>query len=305
MTVEVGAPRTLGLSGAHLHRGDVPGEHVAELPPTSRAVQGHYPGYPIVPGIFLVDLAAAAESDHLGADEVPAAEGRTWWTGVRSARFRAPVFPGDHVGLRRSTARGRPRYTITRADGSTAAVIDLDTTPHPMAIEPARQPGVPPSAEGTPLPSSIIPHRPPMLLLDEVLEVDVGRCVTATSDLTGLPGVEPHGARPVPWPLLIEALGQAAAVLATWDDPSPDVRTGTVLLFGGARDIVFGARPSTGDRLVHHVQLVADAGGAAVLTGSSWRDGREVLRAGQLTIGRRPPGSLPSPTTAPAGMGHQ
>jgi len=54
---------------------------------------GHYPGFPILPGVLLVDLVDGAVRRHAathGTGPVELAE-------VRSVRFSRPVLPGDEV----------------------------------------------------------------------------------------------------------------------------------------------------------------------------------------------------------------
>jgi 3-hydroxyacyl-[acyl-carrier-protein] dehydratase len=60
------------------------------LDPAELVFQGHYPGFPIFPGVCLIECAhrsaVAAFGDHLGAAQLAA---------VESARFTGPAYPGD------------------------------------------------------------------------------------------------------------------------------------------------------------------------------------------------------------------
>ncbi|HXE31857.1 MAG TPA: 3-hydroxyacyl-ACP dehydratase FabZ [Terriglobales bacterium] len=61
--------------------------------------QGHFPGYPIMPGVLVLEaLAQAGALMILHEDEVP---GRRliFFTGVDGCKFRSPVVPGDQVRL--------------------------------------------------------------------------------------------------------------------------------------------------------------------------------------------------------------
>ena len=55
--------------------------------------QGHYPDFPILPGVLLIDQAHRCALWY-AAQRLP---GRAELTEVRSVRFHAPVFPGDEL----------------------------------------------------------------------------------------------------------------------------------------------------------------------------------------------------------------
>jgi 3-hydroxyacyl-[acyl-carrier-protein] dehydratase len=61
--------------------------------------QGHFPDYPIMPGVMMVEAIAQAGGALL-LTEIPDRENKLMvFTGIDSAKFRRPVVPGDQVRI--------------------------------------------------------------------------------------------------------------------------------------------------------------------------------------------------------------
>jgi len=60
---------------------------------------GHFPGFPIMPGVLVVEAMAQAGAVLLLKEVGDSEEGLVVFTGIERARFRRPIFPGDQVRI--------------------------------------------------------------------------------------------------------------------------------------------------------------------------------------------------------------
>lgn len=127
--------------------------------------QGHFPGYPIMPGVLVVEAMAQAGGMIMLAELADRHSKLVVFTGIERAKFRRPVTPGDQLRIEvdvlsfrtragriqgRATVDGRlaceavltcqvvPRQQ-QRADGANhaeTAETAADTTPAPAAESP-------------------------------------------------------------------------------------------------------------------------------------------------------------------------
>jgi 3-hydroxyacyl-[acyl-carrier-protein] dehydratase len=142
----------------------------------------------------------------------------------------------------------------------------------------------------------LLPHRPPMLLLDEVREAVPGESLVAVKAVTPAEpcyeGLVPEADDAYPPSLLIESWCQAAALLALLDAPNPDVLSGRVALFGGIGGLRLGRPVRPGDLLVHRAWLSRLFEDVAMLTGTAEVDGETVLAVEQIVVAFREAGTL-------------
>lgn len=127
----------------------------------------------------------------------------------------------------------------------------------------------------------LLPHRSPMLLLDEVAAVEPGVRLTARKTISADdPWCGPAGFAPY---LVLESWLQACAALVCWDNPH--VGAGGEVLIAGLRD-VWVARPAfVGQTIEHRVEMVRSMGGSAICTGTGVIADEIMLTVAQVTIG--------------------
>jgi len=92
-------------------------DRIVELKPNEKAIgiknvsvnepffQGHFPGYPIMPGVLIVE--AMAQVSGILAFRSGANGKSTYFMSIEKAKFRKPVVPGDQLRLEVSILQHR------------------------------------------------------------------------------------------------------------------------------------------------------------------------------------------------------
>ena len=135
-------------------------DRIVEFEPTKRLVaiknvtinepffQGHFPGYPIMPGVLVVEAMAQAGGIIMMHELPDRAEKLVVFTGIERAKFRRPITPGDQLRIEVEVISFRPR--AGRIEGKayvgeklaceatlTCAVVPRSREPRPSAGESA------------------------------------------------------------------------------------------------------------------------------------------------------------------------
>lgn len=86
---------------------------VAELDvdPDLSLFQGHFPGYPVLPGVIIMEALAQAASCCLLAQEDKASS-LGFFAGIDKAKFREQVRPGDTIRLEANITRNSSRMCV-------------------------------------------------------------------------------------------------------------------------------------------------------------------------------------------------
>ena len=132
----------------------------------------------------------------------------------------------------------------------------------------------------------ILPHRPPFLLVDRVVEHEQGKRLVAWKSVTmGEPFFAGHfpGHPVMPGVLILEAMAQAAALLAILALPPEEVKSKVTYLMG-IDDARFRRMVVPGDRLELEVEVVKKKGAVWKTKGTARVDGQVAAEAQYLAM---------------------
>jgi 3-hydroxyacyl-[acyl-carrier-protein] dehydratase len=129
-------------------------DRIVEFEPTKRLVaiknvtinepffQGHFPDYPIMPGVLVVEAMAQAGGVIMTHELADRAQKLVVFTGIERAKFRRPVVPGDQLRIevevlsfrtRAGRIQGRATVEGKLACEATLTCQVVPRSPHPKS----------------------------------------------------------------------------------------------------------------------------------------------------------------------------
>lgn len=144
------------------------------------------------------------------------------------------------------------------------------------------------SSAPLPKPIDLLPHRPPFLLVDELIELVPGERVAGIWRLTGdeyfWPGHFP-GLPTLPGVLMVEALAQVGACAALADP----THAGKIPFFGGVDKVKFRRQVSPGETLRLEVEFTRMSARGGKGSGKATVDGEAACSAELMVVLAPPP----------------
>ena len=136
-----------------------------------------------------------------------------------------------------------------------------------------------------------LPHRYPFLLIDKVIELELGKSITAIKNVTiNEPFFSGHfpGAPVMPGVLILEAMAQAAGILSFKTKNYTPEQIG-VIYFAGIDNARFKKPVKPGDQLVLKAEIVREMRGIWKYSGRAEVDGVLVAEADLMATLREKP----------------
>ncbi|MBW2088249.1 MAG: 3-hydroxyacyl-ACP dehydratase FabZ [Deltaproteobacteria bacterium] len=127
---------------------------------------------------------------------------------------------------------------------------------------------------------NLLPHRYPFIMIDRILELVPGEKVVALKNVTiNEPFFQGHfpGSPIMPGVLMIEAMGQAGAVLAA--KSLPEEEQGSVIYFMGMNKVKFRKPVVPGDQIIFEIKFLKQRAKVFKMSGIAVVDEKRVAEA--------------------------
>jgi len=127
---------------------------------------------------------------------------------------------------------------------------------------------------------NLLPHRYPFIMIDRILELVPGEKVVALKNVTiNEPFFQGHfpGSPIMPGVLMIEAMGQAGAVLAA--ESLPEEEQGSLIYFMGINKVKFRKPVVPGDQIIFEIKFLKQRAKVFKMSGMAFVDEKLVAEA--------------------------
>jgi len=111
---------------------------------------GHFPDYPIMPGVLMVEAIAQAGGALLLTEYPDRAEKLMVFTGIDSAKFRRPVVPGDQLRIEVTVVNWRTSAVKMRGVATVEGKVACEATIMCALIPKAKATAAEPAQTGAP-----------------------------------------------------------------------------------------------------------------------------------------------------------
>ena len=99
---------------------------ICNVPRESTIFEGHFPTYPLMPGVLLTECMA--QTTGWLASALCGFTGMPILAGVKEAKFRTLVFPGDQLEFEGSAVHEGSGYTVGKCTGRRQGTVVCDAT---------------------------------------------------------------------------------------------------------------------------------------------------------------------------------
>ena len=99
---------------------------ICNVPRESTIFEGHFPTYPLMPGVLLTECMA--QTTGWLASALCGFTGMPILAGVKEAKFRTLVFPGDQLEFEGSVVHEGSGYTVGKCTGRRQGPVVCDAT---------------------------------------------------------------------------------------------------------------------------------------------------------------------------------
>ncbi|MGB6543043.1 MAG: 3-hydroxyacyl-ACP dehydratase FabZ family protein [Xanthobacteraceae bacterium] len=97
---------------------------ICNVPRESTVFEGHFPSYPLMPGVLLTECMA--QTTGWLANALCGFTGMAILAGVKEAKFRTLVFPGDELEFEATVLHEGSGYTIGKCKGRRQGTVVCD-----------------------------------------------------------------------------------------------------------------------------------------------------------------------------------